>query len=205
MVSGTLISNLPVPKLKEDFARPGVPFFGQGRVANTREAVSELPPDLPAGSVEFPRALGIVDDIVEVGQALFARELAQCIDIAIGQAVGGKDVVIGNDHDLARIPDLGVPPKFPMENADGARSADIVGQEHVGIDPDIIAGFDASVVTGAGENFFRECHRDRATDYDTRQGGAAIGKFSRHPRCRVNVGDLPQARWPGTCYGVAVK
>ena len=41
---------------------------------------------------------------------------------------------------LVLVPDLGVAAEFFVEDADGARAADIVGHEDIDIDPDILAG-----------------------------------------------------------------
>ena len=109
-----------------------------------------------ASKIQWP--LGIVDDVVEVGQSLLLDEGAEDVDVAIGEGVGGEDVVVGNDDDLVLVPDLGLLAEFALEDADGARAADVVSEEHVGINPDVFAGFNVGLAAGAGEKLFGKSH-----------------------------------------------
>jgi len=56
------------------------------------------------------------------------------------------------------VPDFGRLAKLALEHANGARAADVVGHEHVGIHPDVVTGLHPRFAGGAGENFFRQCH-----------------------------------------------
>ena len=78
-------------------------------------------------------------DVVVVRQVLLGHELPQHVDVAVGHLVFGEDVVIGDDDDLLAVPDLGVLAEVLLEDADGARAADVVRHEDVGIDPDVVA------------------------------------------------------------------
>ena len=50
--------------------------------------------------------------------------------------------MVGDDDDLVAVPDLGVLAEVLLEDADGARPADVVRHEDVDIDPDVVAGRD---------------------------------------------------------------
>ena len=88
---------------KQDFARASVAFLGQGGVAHTGIIRSVLSLQQPLRRVELPLSLGVVDDVVEVGQLLFARKVAQDVHVAIGHRVGGEDVVVGDDDDALAV------------------------------------------------------------------------------------------------------
>ena len=62
----------------------------------------------------------------------------------MGLRVGGEDVVVGDDDDLLGVPDLGVLAELLLEDADGARAADVVRHQHVDVDPDVLARLDAA-------------------------------------------------------------
>ena len=142
-------------------AGPHVPFLGQGRVADTPAKVAGvLPLELTPGGVELPRALGIVDHVVEVTQALFAHECAQDVHVAVGHAVGRENVMVRDDDDLVPVPDLRIRAEFAVEHADGPRPANVVREQDVGVDPNVVAGLDAGPSAGAGENGFGEGHGD---------------------------------------------
>src|SRR5262249_17724161 len=64
----------------------------------------------------------------------------------------------GDDDDFGTIPNFGVFPELALEHADGAGTADIMGHQHVRIDPDIVAGLNRGFTGSAGEDFFCECH-----------------------------------------------
>ena len=72
--------------------------------------------------------------------------------VAIGFAVGGENVVIGNDHELARIPDLRVLAELAFENADRPRPANIVRHQHIRIHPDIVARLHACFAHASAVN-----------------------------------------------------
>ena len=69
--------------------------------------------------------------------------------------VGGENVVVGNDDDFIFVPDFGVLAELAFEYADGSRPADVVRHEHVGVDPDIIAGLDFGLARRRGRGFFQ--------------------------------------------------
>ena len=50
--------------------------------------------------------------------------------------------MVGDDDDLLAVPDLGVLAEVLLEDADGARAADVVRHEDVDVDPDVVAGRD---------------------------------------------------------------
>src|ERR1051325_4007967 len=106
-------------------------------------------------------AVRVVDDVVEIGDVLFLHEIAKDIDVAIGFAVGGENVVIGNDDDFVAVPDFGVFAEFAFEHADGPRAANIVGHQHIGSDPHVFAGFNARLAGRAGQNFLSQRHTVR--------------------------------------------
>ena len=85
-------------------------------------------------------AVRVIDHIVEIGNVLFLNEIAQDIDVAVRFRVGGKNVVVGDDHDFVPVPDFGGLAKLAFEHANGARAANVVGHQHIGVDPYIIAG-----------------------------------------------------------------
>src|SRR4029078_911964 len=94
-----------------------------------------------------------------IGKLLFLHELAQNIDVAIRHRIRGENVVIGNDDDLRAIPNAGVLAKFPFENADGSRAANIVRHEDVDVDPYVIARIDALFAGCAREDRFGQSHK----------------------------------------------
>ncbi len=99
-------------------------------------------------------AVRVIDHVVEIGQALLLHEGAQDVDVAVGERVGGEDVVVGDDDDLVLVPDLGVLAEFALEDADRSRPAHIVGQEDIGIHPHVLAGDNVRLPGGAGEELF---------------------------------------------------
>ena len=104
-------------------------------------------------------AVGVVDDVVEVGDVLLVDEVAEDIDVAIRHGIGGEDVVIRDDDHLVAVPDFSVLAELALEDADGAGAADIVSHEDVHIDPDVIAWLDVGLAAGAREQFFGQSHR----------------------------------------------
>ena len=67
--------------------------------------------------------------------------------------------MVGDDDDFVFVPDLRVLAELAFEHADGARPANVVRHEHVGVHPDVVAGLHARLAGGARENFFRQSHR----------------------------------------------
>ena len=57
------------------------------------------------------------------------------------------------------VPHFGVPAELALEHADGARAAHVVGHQHVGVHPDIVAGLDRRFAGGARENLFSQRHK----------------------------------------------
>ena len=148
---------------EQNFARPRVTFLRQRRVTHARKVRSVLFLELAFRRVERPVTLGIVDHVVKVRDTLLAHEVAQDIDIAVRLRVGGKNVVVRNDHDLVPVPDLCVLAKFTLEHADGARPADIVRHQNVGVHPDVVAGLHPGFARGTRQNFLGQGHRQSST------------------------------------------
>ena len=87
--------------------------------------------------------------------------------------------MVRHDDDFLAVPDSCVCAEFPFKNADGARTADIVGHQNVGFDPDIIAGFDPAFARRPAKIFSVSVIIERA-DYLS-VPGAATG--IRHKDC----------------------
>jgi hypothetical protein len=128
---------------EEHLAGAGVAFLRQGDVADALVA---------------RRA-----NVVEVRQLLLGRELPQYLDVAIRHRVGGEDVVVRDDDDLLLVPDAGILAEVLLEDADGPRPAYVVGHEHVGLDPDVLAWGNLPASGVAGEDLFRQRHCGHAT------------------------------------------
>ena len=62
--------------------------------------------------------------------------------------------MVGDDDDLLAVPDLGVLAEVLLEDADGARAADVVGHEDVDVDPDVVAGLDGVACRRARARIF---------------------------------------------------
>jgi hypothetical protein len=114
---------------------------------------------LPLGGIKFPLTFGIINNVVKIGKILLADEISKNVHVPVRHAVGRENVVVGNYHHLAPIPDFGVSAEFPFENTDGAGTAYIVRHEDIDGDPHIVAGADMSLSGGAGENFFGKRHK----------------------------------------------
>ena len=78
--------------------------------------------------------------IIEVFDVLFFDEVAQDVHISLALLVLGEDVMIGNNHDLLGVEDLGLRAELLFENAYGTWAADIVGHQNVHVGPDDLAG-----------------------------------------------------------------
>ncbi len=138
----------------QDLAGAGVPFFGQGDVAHAGVLRTVLGEHQPLAGIERPRAVGIVNHVVEVANALLFDERAEDVHVAVRAAIGGEDVVIGNDHHLLGIPHAGVFAELAFEHADGAGPADVVGHQHVDVDQDVVARPNLRLARPTGENLF---------------------------------------------------
>ena len=161
---------------EEHFARPHVAFFRQGGVAHARELAAVLALELAARRVERPLPLRIVDHVVKVREFLLAHEFAQEVHVAVGQTIGREDVVIGDDDHFLAVPYLGVAPELPVELPDGARPTHVVGEQDIGVDPEVVAGLNPGLPAGPGEDGFGEGHRCSAgPDYAMPAGTAATG------------------------------
>ena len=66
--------------------------------------------------------------IVEVGETLFFYKLAVNINIAVRLFILGVDVVVRHNDNAFLGEDLGILTKFAMEDTDGARSTNVMGQ-----------------------------------------------------------------------------
>ena len=82
--------------------------------------------------------------------------------------------MVGDDDDLVAVPDLGVLAEVLLEDADGARPADVVRHENVDIDPDVVAGLDAVAAGVAGEDFFGQGHRRHRGNSGVRRSRESI-------------------------------
>lgn len=98
-------------------------------------------------------------DVVKVLDVLLLAEVPEDVDVAIGPLVGGEDVVVGDDDELLRVPDLGVGPELLLEDADGAGAADVVRHEHVDVDPDVLPGLEAGALRRPRQDLLRHRHR----------------------------------------------
>ena len=106
-----------------------------------------------------PVAVGVINHVVEVGDALFFDEVAQNVDVAIGFGISSKDVVVGDDDDFVFVPDFGVLTELALEDADGAGAANVVGHEDVSFNPNILTGSDAGFSGRARKNFLSQRHK----------------------------------------------
>ena len=59
---------------------------------------------------------------------------------------------------LLFVPDLGVLAELALEHADGPRPAHIVGHQHIGLHPDIVARRNLCLARRARHQFFRQRH-----------------------------------------------
>ena len=144
---------------EEHFTRTDVALGRKRGVADAGVARTVLLLQLAAGGVENPMALGVVDDVVKIRQALLLHEGAQDIDVAVGEGISGEDVMVRDDDDFVFIPDPGGLAEFALEDANGSRSADVVGEEDVGLNPHIFARLDMALAAGAGEQLFGQRHK----------------------------------------------
>src|SRR5581483_5699948 len=98
-------------------------------------------------------------DVVEVGNALLPGEVAQDVDVPVRLLVLREDVVVGDEHHLVAVPDARVLAELTLEDADRARTADVVRHEDVGVHPDVVAGLDGRLAGSAREDLLGHRHR----------------------------------------------
>ncbi len=177
-------------RAEQDLAGTQMPFPRQRGVADAGVMRAKLPVLLSPGRIEFPMPVRVIDHIVKIGDVLLLDEVAQDIDVAVGHRVRGKNVMVRDDDDLVAVPNLRVLAELPLENADGARPADVVGHEHVHFDPHVVARLDAGLPAGAGEQFFGQSHR-------TLKLSPVCTGFNREFRGRVAPGAGFQKNAPG--------
>ena len=68
--------------------------------------------------------------------------------------------MVRDDDDLLSIPNLRGLAEFPLENANGARAANVVRHQNVDIHPNVIAGLHMRFAAGAGKDFLGQSHRN---------------------------------------------
>src|SRR2546422_78649 len=91
---------------EQNLPGPGMPFLGQGRMANAGVMRAILPLQRALGRIESPMPLGIINHIVEIAQSLLLDKFTQNIDVAVRFGVSSKDVMVGDNDDFARVPYL---------------------------------------------------------------------------------------------------
>ena len=82
--------------------------------------------------------------------------------------------MVGDDDDLVAVPDLGVLAEVLLEDADGARAADVVRHEDVDVDPDVVAGLHGVAAGVAGQDLFGQGHRRHQWRLLSRGSGAEL-------------------------------
>jgi hypothetical protein len=101
--------------------------------------------------VEMPVAVRVVNHVVKIRDVLLLHEIAEDVHVAVGLRIGGENVMVGDDDDLVFVPDLRRLAELAFEHADRARPANVVRHEHVGVDPDVVAGLHARLAGRARE------------------------------------------------------
>jgi len=147
-------------RAEKDFSWARVALPWERGVADAGEVRAILPLKLALGGVEFPVAVFVVNHVVKIGDALLIHEIAQDIDVAVGHAVRGENVMVGDDHHLLRVPDFRVFAELALEDADGPRPANIVGHQNIDVHPYVVAGLHLRLAAGAREDFFGQGHGD---------------------------------------------
>ena len=145
---------------EQHFTRPRVAFGRERGVANARVLRTVLALQHSLARVELPRAVRVINHIVEIRQALFLYELAEDVHVAIRLGVGGEDVVIGNDDHAVLVPDLCSLTELAFEHANGTRPAHIVRHQHIGFYPNIVPRLNGRFSGGASEQLFSQCHEN---------------------------------------------
>ena len=146
-------------RAEQDFAGPRVALLRQRRVTDARVLRTVLPFEVAFARVEMPMAVRVINHVVKVGDVLLLHEVTQNVHVAVRLGIGGENVVVGDDDNLVFVPDLGVLAKLAFEHADGARPANVVRHEHVGVHPDVVARLHMRLAGRPGEDFFRQSHR----------------------------------------------
>jgi len=134
-------------------------FLRQCRVANARVTRTVLLLHVALDGIENPMTVLVINHVVKILDALLARKIAEDVHVAVGLRVGGENVMVRDDDNFLFVPDFRGLTEFAFEHADGARSANVVRHEHVGIHPNVVAGLNRSFAGGARENFFRQRHK----------------------------------------------
>jgi hypothetical protein len=143
---------------EEDFARARVAFPRERGVTDAGKIRAVLALELAFAGIKFPVAVFVVDHVVKIGDPLLVHEIAQDIDVAVRHAVGGKNVMVGDDDDLVRVPHFCGLAELALEHADGSRPADVVGHEDINTHPHIVAWLHVRLAAGAREYFFGQSH-----------------------------------------------
>ena len=146
---------------EQNLAGPKVPLLRQSRVADAGVARAVLALEQALRGVELPLAVLVIDHVVEILKPLRLGELAQDVHVAVGQRVGGENVVVGNDHDLVGVPNPGVLAELALEHPDRAGATDVMRHQQVGVHPDIVTGVHLGLARRPGQNFLSQRHRRR--------------------------------------------
>ena len=158
-------------RAEKNFAGPRMAFRGQRRVTDARVTRTVLAFHVALGGVENPVAVRVVNHVVEILDVLLARKIAEDVHVAVGLRVGSENVMVGDDDNFVFVPDFRGLAELAFEHADGARPANVVRHEHVGVHPDVVARLDFGFASRSRENFFCQRHsRKKIAD--------AQGKFN---------------------------
>jgi hypothetical protein len=150
-------SVLPMP-VANSLKAPGMPLLRQSGMADAGVSGAVLALQHALGGIKFPGGVAVVH-VVEIGQILFAGELAQNIHVAVGERIGGENIMIRDDDQLMAVPHLGLRSKLAFKNADGAGTAHIMRHQDVGLHPDILPGLQGFFSRRAGQDRFSQRHR----------------------------------------------
>jgi len=133
-------------------------FLRQSGVADARVMRTILALEHAFTRIENPMAVRIVDHVVEIGDVLLLHKVAQDVHVAVRFRVGRKNVMVGNDDHFVAVPDFRILAELAFEHTDGARPADVMGHQHIGLDPHIISGLDSGLAGRARQNLFSQRH-----------------------------------------------
>ena len=67
--------------------------------------------------------------------------------------------MVGDDDDFAAVPDFRILAELALENADGARPADIVGHQNVRLHPEVVARLHLGLARRPRQNFLSQRHK----------------------------------------------
>src|ERR1700694_5567245 len=104
--------------------------------------------------------------------------------------------MVRDNNYFVAIPNFGALAEFAFENTDGSRAADIVRHEHVGVYPNVVSGLHARFASGAGEDFFSQCHIKSWRQRQDRQSSRppeAIQPLWRHKRHKAQHMSPPRS------------